>query len=203
MSNEPTPPSPLPPAIFGGDIDPAKLAAASGSLHTIGVIFLVLGFLGFLFPVLASIAIAAGASFAMIFFGVLGLASVFGSHGKHHPHRGLVILVSIVSIIAGLILSVDVQHTMNVLTLLLAIVLVVQGVAELSWAGRPELAGRRGWLVLAGICSLLLAGIIFTHWPHGTDWILGFLISIRLIFLGATFMSLPTHPPSPPPAPAT
>jgi uncharacterized membrane protein HdeD (DUF308 family) len=202
MPNEPTPPPTLPTTadILGGNIDPAKLAAAAGSLHTIGVIFLVLGIMGFLFPVLASIAVAAGASFAMIFFGVLGLMSVFGSHGKHHPHRGLVILVSIVSIISGLILSVDVQHTVNALTLLLAIVLVVQGVVELTWAARPELAGRRGWLVLAGICSLLLAGIIFTHWPNNTDWILGFLISIRLIFLGATFMSLPTTPP--PPAPA-
>jgi uncharacterized membrane protein HdeD (DUF308 family) len=200
--SEPTPP--VPPNLAGllGNPDPAKLAAAVGSLHSIGLIFLIFGFAGVLFPVLASVAVAVAASWCMMFFGLAGIASIFVGHGKHHPHGGLIILVSIVSLIAGIVLLFDLKHTVGFLTLLLAGLLVFQGVAELMWAARPELAGRRGWLLLAGVCSLLLAGIIFTHWPHGTDWILGFLISIRLVFLGATFMSLPTNPPSPPPAPA-
>jgi uncharacterized membrane protein HdeD (DUF308 family) len=193
-------PSPTPPDLFGGAIDPAKLAAAVGSLHTIGLIFLIFGFIGVLFPVLASLAVAVAASWCMIFFGIAGIAGVFIGHGKHHPHRGLIVIVGTVSLIAGLVLSFDLQHTLNALTLLLAGLLIFQGVAELAWAMRPELAGRRGWLVLAGICSLLLAGIIFTHWPNNTDWILGLLVSIRLVFMGATFMSLPSDPPGPPPA---
>jgi uncharacterized membrane protein HdeD (DUF308 family) len=192
----------MPPDLFGGNLDPAKLAAAVGSLHTIGLLFLIFGFLGVLLPELASLAVALMASWLLMFFGVAGLASIFIGHGKHHPHRVMVAVVSILSLIAGVILLDDPKHTINLLTLMLAGLLCFQGVAEITWAMRPELAGRRGWLVLTAICSFLLAGIIFAHWPHDIDWILGLLVSIRLIFLGATFMSLPTTPPSPPPAPA-
>jgi uncharacterized membrane protein HdeD (DUF308 family) len=197
MADQP-PASPTPPDIFGGNIDPAKLAAAASSLHTLGVVFLVLGFMGVLLPELASLVIALMAGYLLIFFGFIGIAGVFVGHGKHHPHRVMVAIISVVSIVCGVILLDDPAHTINTLTLLLAVVLLIQGVVEFSWAMRPELAGRRGWLVLTAICSFLLSGIIFAHWPHDIDWILGLLVSIRLVFLGATFMSLPTNPPPPP-----
>jgi uncharacterized membrane protein HdeD (DUF308 family) len=72
------------------------------------------------------------------------------------------------------------------LTLALAIYLFVEGVLEfvLSFVVRP-LPGA-GWLLVDGIITMILGVLIWTTWPSSTEWIIGTLVGISMLFSGFT-----------------
>jgi uncharacterized membrane protein HdeD (DUF308 family) len=167
----------------------------------LGVLFFVLGFLCILEPGIGSLAVTLLIGWIFVFAGVSALGGVFVGHGKHHPHQWLAALVGIVSLIAGMLLLIHPGQGVATLTIVAAIAIAVQGIIELVWAGRPELRGRRGWLVISGLCGLFLGFLVIAHWPTSAVWFLGLLFGIRLMFTGASFMSIHSIPPPPPGAP--
>jgi uncharacterized membrane protein HdeD (DUF308 family) len=80
------------------------------------------------------------------------------------------------------------------LTLALAIYLLAEGVLEfilefiLSLRLRP-LPGW-GWLLLDGIVTLILAIMIWRTWPSSTEWVIGTLVGISMLFSGISRLML-------------
>ena len=72
------------------------------------------------------------------------------------------------------------------LTLALAIYLFAEGFLELilSFAVRP-LAGS-SWLLFDGIITLILAVLIWKTWPSSTEWAIGTLVGVSMLFSGLT-----------------
>ncbi len=72
------------------------------------------------------------------------------------------------------------------LTLFLAAYLFVEGVLELimSFAVRG-LAGS-WWLLFDGIITLILAILIWRAWPSSSEWVIGTLVGISMLFSGVT-----------------
>jgi uncharacterized membrane protein HdeD (DUF308 family) len=48
----------------------------------------------------------------------------------------------------------------------------------------------RGWLLLDGIVTLILALMIWRTFPSSTEWVLGTLVGISMIFSGASRLML-------------
>jgi uncharacterized membrane protein HdeD (DUF308 family) len=77
-----------------------------------------------------------------------------------------------------------------VLTLMLAIALIVVGVAR-TWLGfklRGE--GHSGWVILSGLLTLLFGLIILIHWPVSGLYALGIILGVDLIQTGAGWFHL-------------
>jgi hypothetical protein len=76
------------------------------------------------------------------------------------------------------------------LTLALAIYLFAEGVLELvlAFVVRPILGS--GWLILDGIITLILAGMIWKTWPSSTEWVIGTLVGISMLFSGISRLML-------------
>ncbi|MFZ3256027.1 MAG: DUF308 domain-containing protein, partial [Candidatus Acidiferrales bacterium] len=74
------------------------------------------------------------------------------------------------------------------LTLALAIYLFIEGVLELILAFQTRTG--RGWLLLDGIVTLILAILIWRTWPSSTEWVLGTLVGISMIFSGTSRLML-------------
>ncbi len=176
-------------------VDPAKLAAAAGALHAVGLVFFILGFLAMLDVWAASVAVALMVGWLLMFGSLCTIASVFVGHGRHHPHKFLAIVVGLLGAVAGVLLIDDPLRTVVLLTIIVGASITAQSLMELTWAARPELAGKRTWLIFNGLAGLFLGFIIFAHWPHDSDWVLGMIFGIKMLFTGATFMSLPSAPP--------
>jgi uncharacterized membrane protein HdeD (DUF308 family) len=49
------------------------------------------------------------------------------------------------------------------------------------------------WFLIDGIVSLLLAALIFFHWPSSSGWALGTLVGISLLFSGIARFTMPVR----------
>lgn len=78
------------------------------------------------------------------------------------------------------------------LTLVLAIYLFVEGVLELILGFRMRPMAGSGWVLFDGVVTLVLAILIWRSWPSSSEWVIGTLVGISMLFNGTSrlFMSL-------------
>jgi uncharacterized membrane protein HdeD (DUF308 family) len=76
------------------------------------------------------------------------------------------------------------------LTLVLALYLFVEGILEfiLSFQLRPTPGAK--WLLLDGVITLILAVMIWATWPANTEWVIGTLVGISMLFSGISRLGL-------------
>ena len=101
------------------------------------------------------------------------------------------ILIAALYIIAGLIVFWDPLITSVVLTILLALLFAVIGVARLWYAFYCKKQDWK-WLLfaLSGVFDMIIAGIIMVALPGSAIWLIGMLIAIELLFNGWSFLFL-------------
>jgi hypothetical protein len=75
------------------------------------------------------------------------------------------------------------------LTFLLACYLYLKGILVLILAFRIRHIGGAGWLFFDGVIALILGSMIGLSWPSSSEWAIGTLIGISMIFAG--FSRLP------------
>ena len=46
--------------------------------------------------------------------------------------------------------------------------------------------GASGWLLLNGVVTLLVGGLIWVHWPSSSIWAIGTLVGVNLLMTGIT-----------------
>ncbi len=77
-----------------------------------------------------------------------------------------------------------------VLTLALAIYLFLEAVLEFTaWSFLRRLPGA-GWVLLDGVVTLILAIMIWRTWPASTEWVIGTLVGISMLFSGVSRLML-------------
>ncbi len=76
------------------------------------------------------------------------------------------------------------------LTFVLAVYLFVEGVLELILSFRLRPLPGSSWLLFDGIITLILAILIWRSWPSSSEWVIGTLVGISMLFSGAARLSL-------------
>jgi uncharacterized membrane protein HdeD (DUF308 family) len=76
------------------------------------------------------------------------------------------------------------------LTLLLVIYLFVEGVLEFILSFRLRPLRGWNWLLFDGIVTLILAVMIWRSFPSSTEWVIGTLVGISMLFSGIARLSL-------------
>jgi uncharacterized membrane protein HdeD (DUF308 family) len=100
------------------------------------------------------------------------------------------LLVGIVYICIGVYLLRQPVAGLATLTLAIAIYLFAEGVLELILAfGMRPMAGW-GWLLFDAIITLILAVLIWRTWPSSTEWVIGTLVGISMLFSGISRLML-------------
>jgi uncharacterized membrane protein HdeD (DUF308 family) len=77
----------------------------------------------------------------------------------------------------------------GVLTLLLAIVLLVNGVARIGYAVTVRFH-HWGWAAASGLLSVLLGLMIWQDLPESALWVIGLFVGIDLLMTGWTWVAL-------------
>ncbi len=114
-----------------------------------------------------------------------GLISLFVAiFGKDVVPRGLNAIFALVRIGAGVALLSCVRSGLNLITLVFAVYLIVEGIFCIF--GAFKIRKHKGWtfMLLSGIATLVLGLMVYAHWPSGSAWILGFFFGINLLFHG-------------------
>jgi len=150
----------------------------------LSVLMIVSGLLAIAVPQVAGIAVNILVAWLLVFSGAAHL--VFAWYTRTAGGMIWELLLGLLYAGTGVYLLVHPVAGLASLTLLLAIYLVAEGVLEfiLSFALRP-LPGS-GWLILDGIITLILGVMIWRTWPNSTEWVIGTLVGVSMLFSGIT-----------------
>lgn len=168
---------------------PTTSTRSAGWSIFLGVLLLLAGILAILVPFFAGIAASVFFGWLVLFAGVAHLIYAWSER-----RAGVIlwqILIGIVYIIAALYMLVLPVAGVVALTLVLAFYIALEGVFELAVFTRLRRLRGAVWFLIDGLVSLLLAGLIFFHWPSSSLWAVGTLVGVSLLFSGIARLTLP------------
>ncbi len=163
--------------------DFAEGAKAGGkSMTFFGVIAIILGMLSMMMPGLTGVSVVYLLGMIVLVAGIVRLIWAFqaGSLG-----RGLLMFaIGLLTLLAGFALLAHPLFASGVLTIMLAVYFILDGIGEIAAGIRVRPADGWGWLLFGGIVSLLLGLMIWRQFPLSGLWAVGILLGIKLFFIG-------------------
>jgi uncharacterized membrane protein HdeD (DUF308 family) len=148
------------------------------------VLFIILGIIAIAEPMLAAIAVALLVGWLLIFGGVAHLVSAFGGGGAGRVFWQ--VLIGVVYLIGGFYFLTHPLVGVGTLTLVLAGIILAEGVLEIIAFFKTRTSGGSVWLLINGLITLLLGGLIWFHWPSSSVWAIGILLGVNLLMTGIT-----------------
>ena len=154
----------------------------------LSVLMLLAGVLAIVLPPIAGIAVVLVVAWLLMFSGAVHL--VFAWYTRTTGGFVWELLLGILYIFVGVYTLVHPVAGLAALTLVLAIYLVAEGVLELILSFRLRPLPGSNWLFFDGIVTLILAILIWRTWPSSSEWVIGMLVGISMLFSGAARLSL-------------
>lgn len=150
-----------------------------------GILLIVAGIAAMATPVVAGLSVALVVGWLLVFGGVVQIAFAFAANAGFWA-----IVWSLLTLGAGIYMVMNPGVALASLVMLLAIYLLLTGIAEAitAFAARP--ASGWGWLLFGAITSIALGGLMFTQFPVAGAMALGFLLGFKLLFSGLTLLML-------------
>lgn len=158
-----------------------------GWFVALGVLLLVFGGIAFGNLFIATVASVYLVGWLMLFAGAVEIVHAFGvkSWGRFFYW----LLSGLLYALAGFFAFYNPLLASTVLTLLLAVALIASGVLR-TWVGYQHRGEKgSGWIIAAGVVTVLAGVVIAIGWPVNSLWVLGMFLAIDLIFQGWTFIA--------------
>ena len=122
---------------------------------------------------------------------VTGLVAIFQAlFGKSRPHRLLSSLSAVIRIAAGSALLFFPIAGVAALTLIVAVVFLLEGIVCIVTSFQMRANPAWIWLLLNGIVALILGGMIYERWPLDAGWVVGLLYGIQSLFSGSAMLMM-------------
>ncbi len=155
----------------------------------LGILLLIAGVLSLTLPHVAGLAAGLFFGWLVLCAGVAHLIYAWSEHGAGHIVWQ--ILIGVVYVLAALYMLFYPFAGMAALALVLGFYIAVAGILDIiEFTALRPLYGA-GWFLVDGIVSLILAGLIFLHWPSRSFWVVGMLVGVSLLFSGIARLTLP------------
>ncbi|MGB6429719.1 MAG: DUF308 domain-containing protein [Candidatus Acidiferrales bacterium] len=154
----------------------------------VSLLLILAGILAIGLPIAAGFAVSIVVGWLLVFCGVIHL--VFAWHIRSVGGVIWQVLLGALYIGIGVFILIHPLAALVTLTLALAIYLFAEGLLELILAFQVRPQQGWGWLLFDGVVTLFLAVLIWRGWPRSTDWVIGMLVGISMIFSGVTRLML-------------
>jgi uncharacterized membrane protein HdeD (DUF308 family) len=153
-----------------------------------GVLLIVAGVLALVYPVIASVAIITLLGWILIITGVLQGISLIGA--RDVPHYWLSLISAVLAIVIGLLLLRQPDSGLLVMTVLLIVYFMVEGISKVIFALTIRPFPNWGWVLASGLVGILLAVYLWANMPVTSEWVLGVLLGILLVSEGTALAYL-------------
>jgi len=154
----------------------------SASSIVVSILLVVCGLLMVLLPAVTSLGVALVIGWLLLFAGVARLFSAFQSKGAGHVVWKL--LSAICYGTAGLYFLAHPVLGVAGLALALAAFLFSKGVLDIiNYISLRKISGS-GWLLLDGIITVLLGGLVWKRWPGSSLLIIGTIAGMSVVITG-------------------
>ena len=160
--------------------DAAK--AGGNKMAILGVIAIILGILAMLAPGLTGMSV-------LILMGVLvligGMVRIIWAFQAGSLGKGLLMFaIGGLTLLCGIVLLAHPLFASGVLTIMLALYFILDGISEIAASVRLRPGSGWGWMLFAGIVSIWLGIMIWGQFPLSGVWAIGILLGIKLVFVG-------------------
>ena len=162
-----------------------------------GVLLVVAGLLALIYPFIASVAVVFLLAWVLIISGVLQGIGLIGA--SNVPHYWLQLISAVLAILIGVLLLRDPNSGLLIMTVLLIVYFMVEGIAKVIFALTIRPFPNWGWVLASGCVGILLALILWANMPLTADWVLGLMLGLLLIAEGAALTVLAWHVRTAPP----
>lgn len=156
----------------------------TGWYFAAAVFFIILGMFAIIEPGVAGLGVALLVGWLLIFASGMHFVAAFKGGGAKQVI--FQVLIGILYLIGGIYFLTHTIMAVGTLTLLLAGIILAEGVLEVMAYFRMRSEGASGWLLLNGIITLLLGALIWFHWPSSSVWAIGTLVGVNLLMTGIT-----------------
>lgn len=153
-----------------------------------GVLLVVAGVLALVYPFIASVAIVFLLAWILIVSGVLQGIGLIGA--SNVPHYWLQLISAVLAILIGVLLLRAPDSGLLIMTVLLIVYFMVEGIAKIIFALSIRPFPNWGWVLGSGLVGILLSLILWANMPLTSEWVLGLMLGILLICEGAALTYL-------------
>jgi uncharacterized membrane protein HdeD (DUF308 family) len=159
-----------------------------GWLLLLGIVQAISGALALSIPVAASLAAAMVVGALLLVSGIFQLTHAFKT--KPWSGKALPIIGGILYLVAGALLMAFPVSGALTLTLVVAALLISEGVVRTVLAHRMRPMTGSGWMLAGGIASVIVGILLLIGWPLTGLIALGVFLGINLLFTGSTNAAL-------------
>jgi uncharacterized membrane protein HdeD (DUF308 family) len=153
-----------------------------------GILLVVAGVLALIYPFIASVAIVFLLAWILIVIGILQGIGLIGA--SNVPHYWLQLISAVLAILIGVLLLRSPDSGLLIMTVLLIVYFMVEGIAKVIFALTIRPFPNWGWVLGSGLVGILLALILWANMPLTSDWVLGLMLGVLLICEGAALTYL-------------
>lgn len=154
----------------------------------LSVLMIAAGILAIALPMAAGIAINVLVAWLLVFSGCTHL--VFAWYTRSAGGLLWELLVGALYIFIGVYLLVHPVAGLLSLTLALAIYLFFEAILEFALGFKLRPLPGSSWLLFDGILTLILAVMIWRAWPSSSEWAIGILVGVSMLFSGTSRLML-------------
>jgi uncharacterized membrane protein HdeD (DUF308 family) len=153
-----------------------------------GVLLVVAGILAVIYPVLSSVAVVVLLGWLLIVSGILQGISLIGA--RHVPHFWLQLISVILAVLVGFLFLRDPEQGLLTITLLLIVFFMIEGISKVVFSLTIRPFPNWAWVLASGLVGMLLSAILWASLPVTALWLIGLLLGIELISVGAAMAYL-------------
>ena len=148
-----------------------------------GGLLIAAGVLAIIYPVISSAAVIVLLGWLLIISGIVQGLSLIGA--RHVPHFWLQLISVILAVLIGCLFLRDPAQGMMTIALLLIVFFMIEGISKVVFALTIRPFPNWGWVLASGLVGILLALILWANLPVTALWLVGVLLGINLISVGA------------------
>jgi len=149
----------------------------------LAVLMIMMGFLAITLPLATGIGISILVGWIVVFGGFTYVAYAFSAEGAGAFFWRM--LIGIAYVVGGFYLVFHPGLALASLTVVLAAILIAEGVLQIIVFFQFRSLPGSGWVLFDGIMTLLL-GFLIGSWPSSSGWTIGTLVGINLLVSGFT-----------------
>jgi len=153
-----------------------------------GMLLIIAGVLAVIYPLISSAAIAVPLGWLLIATAVLQAVSLFGT--RQMPHFSMQLLSVVITLLIGFLLLRNPQQAREVITLLVILFMMVQGVARLTFGFTIRPFQNWLWVALSGAAGVVLAILLIASLPEPPVWVIALFVGLELIGEGGAILAL-------------
>ncbi len=123
----------------------------------------------------------------LLFSGILQAANFFWR--KQWKGFFIDLVCALLYILMGIVFIKNPLESAISLTMLIAILLIVGGIFRIVICLMSQIE-HKFWLLLHGVVTVILGGMILAEWPQSGLWVIGLFVGIDMLFGGWTLVML-------------